>query len=142
VIVDNAGGHLMQKGLVDMVIVGSDRTTRTGDVANKIGTYLKALAAGDNNVPFYVALPSSSIDFSIRSGQDEIPIEERDPSEVLNMDGWTGKSQEPFLIMPEETNVSNFGFDITPSELVTGLITEKGICEASEKGIGGLFPGQ
>jgi methylthioribose-1-phosphate isomerase len=142
VIVDNAGGHLMQNGLVDMVIVGSDRTTRTGDVANKIGTYLKALAARDNRIPFYVALPSSSIDFSIRSGLDEIPIEERDPSEVLNMDGWTGKSQESFLVMPEGTDVSNFGFDITPSKLVTGLITEKGICEAGEEGIMGLFPGQ
>ncbi len=142
VVVDNAGGYLMQKGMVDMVIVGSDRTTRRGDVANKIGTYLKALAARDNKIPFYVALPSSSIDFTVRSGLDEIRIEERDPSEVRKIDGWTREGIEPVLIMPEETKVSNYGFDITPASMVTGLITEKGICAANENEISKLYPGR
>ena len=144
VIVDNAGGHLMQQGRVDMVLVGSDRTTRRGDVANKIGTYPKALAAHDNDIPFYVALPSSSIDFTLGDGLKEIPIEERDGGEVRFMEGILEGVSEGALqkvqIMPENCPVSNFGFDVTPSRLVTGLITEKGICEASEKGILGLFP--
>jgi methylthioribose-1-phosphate isomerase len=144
VIVDNAGGHLMQQGLVDMVIVGSDRTTRTGDVANKIGTYLKALAAQDNNIPFYVALPSSSIDFDLGDGLNEIPIEERDSGEVRFMEGILEGVPEgapkKVQIIHGNSPVSNFGFDVTPSRLVTGLITEKGICEASEKGILELFP--
>ncbi len=140
VIVDNAGGHLMQKGMVDMVLVGSDRTTRTGDVANKIGTYLKALAARDNRVPFYAALPSSSIDFTIHSGPGEIPIEERDPLEVRTMEGSLDGKIRTVSLMPEESSVSNYGFDITPAGLVTGLITEKGICRASEQEIMKMFP--
>lgn len=140
VIVDNAGGYLMQKRLVDMVIVGSDRTTRTGDVANKIGTYLKALAAYDNDIPFYVALPSSSIDFSIRSGINEIRVEERDPSEVRNMEGSIRGDIYTVNIIPEKSPVSNYGFDITPARLVTGLITERGICGANEQEIIKLFP--
>ncbi len=140
VVVDNAGGHLMQKGLVDVVIVGSDRTTRNGDVANKIGTYLKALAAFDNRIPFYAALPSSSIDFSLRSGLEEIIIEERDPSEVRNMDAWANGKISSVNIIPTEYRVSNFGFDVTPARLVTALITEKGICRASEQEIMKLFP--
>jgi methylthioribose-1-phosphate isomerase len=140
VIVDNAGGHLMQNGEVDMVIVGSDRTTRTGDVANKIGTYLKALAAYDNQVPFYVALPSSTIDFNMADGK-EMEIEYREGSEISNMEGWDSKTQSVLSvrILPEEAKVKNPGFDITPGRLVTGLITEKGICEASEEGIASLF---
>jgi methylthioribose-1-phosphate isomerase len=140
VIVDNAGGYLMQKGMVDMIIVGSDRTTRTGDVANKTGTYLKALAAADNHIPFYVALPSSSIDFSISSGLNDISIEERDPSEIRQMEGMTDRGIVSVNIMPEESPVSNYGFDITPSRLVTRLITERGICRAEEKEILELFP--
>lgn len=135
VIPDNTGGHLMQHGMVDLVIVGSDRTTRTGDVCNKIGTYLKALAAHDNNVPFYVALPSSSIDFSISDGLTEIPIEERDADEVKYMDGKGGKVQ----VVPDASKVANYGFDVTPSRLITGLITERGICKATTEGISGLF---
>lgn len=140
VIVDNAGGHLMQKGLVDLVIVGSDRTTRTGDVANKIGTYLKALAARDNDIPFYVALPSSTIDFGMEKGS-EMEIEERTGSEVSHMEGWNESNQsiESIRILPEDSTIANPGFDVTPARLVTGLITEKGICEASEKGIHSLF---
>jgi methylthioribose-1-phosphate isomerase len=132
VIVDNAGGHIMQKGLVDMVITGSDRTTRRGDVANKVGTYLKALAAKDNNVPFYVALPVSSIDFSIKSGLENIHIEERDPSEVREVEGFIENQIRRVRIMPQESPVSNYGFDITPARLVTGLITEKGITQPRE----------
>jgi methylthioribose-1-phosphate isomerase len=135
-IVDNAGGHLMQHGMVDMVIVGTDRTTRKGDVANKIGTYLKALAAFDNNIPFYVALPSTTLDLSIDDGIKEIPIEERDQDEVRYM---FGKNQHGelsnVLICPETTQAANFGFDVTPARLITKLITEKGICNASEEGI-------
>jgi methylthioribose-1-phosphate isomerase len=140
VIVDNAGGHLMQQGMVDLVLVGSDRTTRTGDVANKIGTYLKALAARDNDIPFYVALPSSSIDFGMKKGS-EMEIEERTGREVSHMDGWSENSQslESFRILPEGSGTANPGFDVTPARLVTGLITEKGICEASEAGIQSLF---
>lgn len=135
VIVDNAGGHIMQKGLVDLVITGSDRTTRCGDVANKIGTYLKALAAWDNEIPFYVALPVSSIDFTMESGISEIPIEERDPDEVRVMEGFMDRKMQSVTIVPEESPVSNYGFDITPARLVTGLITEKGISMASENEI-------
>jgi methylthioribose-1-phosphate isomerase len=140
-IVDNAGGHLMQHGMVDMVIVGTDRTTRNGDVANKIGTYLKALAAKDNNIPFYVALPSTTLDMTIRDGLKEIPIEERNQDEVRYMigKGPSGKIQ-PVLICPETTPASNYGFDVTPSRLVTKIITERGICNASEEGLTGLFP--
>jgi len=140
VVVDNAGGHLMQQGKVDMVIVGSDRTTRTGDVANKIGTYLKALAAYDNGIPFYVALPSSTIDFNLSRGE-EIEIEHRDDAEVSHMEGWDEEKQKSatFRILPNGSRVVNPGFDITPARLVSGLITEKGICKASEEGIGSLF---
>ena len=135
VIVDNAGGHIMQKGLVDLVITGSDRTTRRGDVANKIGTYLKALAARDNDIPFYVALPISTIDFTIDSGIKEIPIEERDPDEVRVMEGISNREIHSVRIIPEGSPVSNYGFDITPAGLVTGLITEKGISKARESEI-------
>jgi methylthioribose-1-phosphate isomerase len=140
-IVDNAGGHLMQHGMVDMVIVGTDRTTRQGDVANKIGTYLKALAANDNNIPFYVALPSTTLDMSINNGLTEIPIEERNQDEVRYMigKGKNGKIQ-PVLICPETTPASNYGFDVTPARLVTKIITERGICAASESGLLSLFP--
>jgi methylthioribose-1-phosphate isomerase len=140
VIVDNAGGHLMQRGDVDLVIVGSDRTTRNGDVANKIGTYLKALAAFDNGIPFYVALPSSSIDFNLARGE-QIEIENREDAEVRQMEGWDEEKQisASFRIMPKGVTVVNPGFDITPARLVSGLITEKGICEASEEGIGSMF---
>ncbi|MEY3238398.1 MAG: putative translation initiation factor eIF-2B alpha subunit [Bacteroidota bacterium] len=142
-IVDNAGGHLMQHGMVDMVIVGTDRTTRNGDVANKIGTYLKALAAKDNNIPFYVALPSTTLDMSIRDGLKEIPIEERNQDEVRYMigKGPSGKI-EPVLICPETTPASNYGFDVTPARLITKIITERGICDASEEGLLSLFPEQ
>jgi methylthioribose-1-phosphate isomerase len=140
VIADNAGGHLMQRGKVDAVLVGTDRTTFTGDVANKIGTYLKALAAKDNGVPFYVALPSSSFDWKIRDGVNEIPIEERGSEEVNYADGlFEGKLAE-VRVTPENSPAANFGFDVTPRQLVTGLITERGICEANEEGILGLFP--
>ncbi len=140
IIVDNAGGHLMQNGLVDMVIVGSDRTTFTGDVANKIGTYLKALAAKDNNIPFYVALPSSTIDFETEDGIKEIPIEERNPEEVLFVDGLCNGEIKKVLIPPVDSKASNFAFDITPARLVTGLITEKGICKSDKESILNLFP--
>jgi methylthioribose-1-phosphate isomerase len=141
-VVDNTGGHLMQHNMVDMVIVGTDRTTRNGDVANKIGTYLKALAAKDNDVPFYVALPSTTLDMSIRDGLKEIPIEERDQNEVKYIHGkrQSDGKIDSVLICPETTNASNYGFDVTPARLVTALITERGICAASEKGILSLFP--
>jgi len=140
-IVDNTGGHLMQHGKVDLVLVGTDRTTRIGDVANKIGTYLKALAAFDNSIPFYVALPSTTLDMSINDGLKEIPIEERDPNEVKYVIGKTKSGTiEEVLICPETTPASNFGFDVTPARLITGLITERGVCSASEEGITGLFP--
>ena len=140
VIPDNTGGHLMQHGMVDMVIVGTDRTTRRGDVANKIGTYLKALAARDNGVPFYVALPSSTIDWSIRDGLKDIAIEQRDAGEVKYVEGWLDGEERSVLIMPEESPVANYGFDVTPARLITGLITERGVCEASEQGLLSLFP--
>ena len=138
-IVDNAGGHLMQKGMVDMVIVGTDRTAANGDVCNKIGTYLKALAAHDNGVPFYVALPSSSIDWNLPDGRS-IPIEQRGADEVSfvwgrDEDGRIGKVR----ISPDATNAANYAFDITPARLVTGLITERGVCAASSAGLRGLF---
>ena len=138
-ITDNTGGHLMQKGLIDIVLSGSDRTTKTGDVANKIGTYLKALAARDNNIPFYVALPSSSIDLSISNGLNEILIEERDPSEVTHVTGYSDGKIMSVRICPEDTKAINYGFDVTPARLVTALITEKGIFKATEEGIRKLF---
>lgn len=137
---DNTGGHLMQHGMVDMVIVGTDRTTRNGDVANKIGTYLKALAAFDNSVPFYVALPSSTLDCGIDDGVKNIPIETRDESEVKYIQGLENGEIKSVLICPETTPAINYGFDVTPARLVTGLITERGICNASEEGIRKLFP--
>jgi len=141
VIPDNAGGHLMQHGLVDLCIVGSDRTTSTGDVANKIGTYLKALAAFDNRIPFYVALPSSSIDFSMKDGIREIPIEQRDAEEVSWMEGKCENGQiAKIRVVNEQSGVANFGFDVTPAKYVTGLITERGICNANEEDIMNLFP--
>lgn len=139
-ITDNTGGHLMQHNMVDMVIVGTDRTTRKGDVANKIGTYLKALAAYDNGVPFYVALPSSTLDFSIADGIKEIPIEKRDEKEVKYIQGKENGEIKSVLICPENTPALNYGFDVTPAKYVTGLITERGICEATEEGIKNLFP--
>jgi methylthioribose-1-phosphate isomerase len=140
-VVDNTGGHLMQHGMVDMVIVGTDRTTRDGDVANKIGTYLKALAANDNHIPFYVALPSTTLDMSIRDGLTEIPIEERDQNEVKYIQGKREDGQiDRVLICPETTPAANYGFDVTPARLVTALITERGVCPANEAGILSLFP--
>ena len=137
---DNTGGHLMQHGLVDMVITGADRVTLGGDVANKIGTYLKALAAKDNNIPFYVALPSSTFDLAIKDGLRDITIEERDPGEVRFITGLNDQGQlQQVLICPESTSARNWAFDITPARLVTGLITERGVCSASEDGIRGLF---
>ena len=140
VIADSAAGHLMQRGEVDLIIVGTDRTTSTGDVANKIGTYLKALAAKANDVPFYVAVPSSSIDWKMRDGLKEIPIEERGADEVKNADGWYNGQQIAVRIAPDESPAANYGFDVTPRDLVTGLITERGICEANENSIRSLFP--
>ncbi len=141
VIADNTGGHLMQHGLVDLVITGTDRTTIAGDVANKIGTYLKALAAKDNNIPFYVALPSSSFDWKMKDGIKEIPIEERDSEEVKYATGLTkGNKIERVLLTPKESNAVNYSFDVTPARLVTGLITERGICKANEEDILNLFP--
>src|SRR6266480_1123817 len=142
IIADSAAGHLMQRSAVDLVIVGTDRTTVTGDVANKIGTYLKALAAKDNNVPFYVALPSSSFDWKLRDGLKEIPIEERSAEEVKQADGWFEGQQVEVRVAPEKSPAANYGFDVTPGHLVTGLITERGVCEANEKSIRALFPEQ
>lgn len=140
VIVDNAGGHLMQCGRVDLCITGTDRTTRTGDVANKIGTYLKALAAADNAVPFYVALPSTTIDWSLAGESAAIPIEERGRREVSHVRGKVGGDYSEVQTVADDTPVSNYAFDVTPARLVTGLITERGVCEASERGLAGLFP--
>jgi methylthioribose-1-phosphate isomerase len=140
VITDNAGGHLMQHGMVDMVIVGTDRSTYTGDVANKIGTYLKALAARDNGVPFYVALPSSTFDWRMRDGLKEIPIEERQPDEVRYVQGRAAAGMDQVLITPSDSPAANFAFDVTPARLVTGFITERGVCAADENAILGLFP--
>lgn len=140
-IVDNAGGHLMQRGAVDMVIVGTDRTTARGDVCNKIGTYLKALAAHDNGVPFYVALPSPTIDWTVSDGIAEIPIEERSGDEVSLVAGMDAEgSMRLVRISPEATPAANPAFDVTPARLVTGLITERGIAKASAEGLAALFP--
>jgi methylthioribose-1-phosphate isomerase len=138
-ITDNTGGHLMQKGMVDLVLVGCDRATRKGDVANKIGTYLKALAASDNNVPFYVASPSTSIDFSLSDGLKEIPVEEREPEEVTMVQGFGDGEIRSVQICPWNAKAANWGFDITPSRLITGFITEKGVCGANEIEIKKLF---
>jgi methylthioribose-1-phosphate isomerase len=139
IVVDNAGGHLMQHGMVDLVIVGSDRTTSQGDVANKIGTYLKALAAKDNGVPFYVALPQSSFDFSLKDGLKEIPIETRSTQEVTHIQGWHEGEIKQVQLTPTGSPAVNYGFDVTPARLVSGLITERGICEASAEGIASLY---
>jgi methylthioribose-1-phosphate isomerase len=140
VIVDNAGGHVMQQGDVDLMITGTDRTTAAGDVANKIGTYLKALAARDNDVPFYVGLPGPTIDWTISNGR-HIPIEERDPAEVTNITGRTAHGTiETVSVTPPGSAAANYGFDVTPARLVTGLITERGICEATTEGLLGLYP--
>jgi methylthioribose-1-phosphate isomerase len=140
VIVDNAGGHLMQHGRIDICITGTDRTTRAGDVANKIGTYLKALAAHDNHIPFYVALPSTTIDWTISDGLRDIPIEERVADEVTHISGLDGEAIREVRVVPEGSPVRNDAFDVTPARLITGLITERGICDASEKGLAELFP--
>ncbi len=141
VIADNTGGHLMQHGLVDLVIVGTDRVTRNGDVCNKIGTYLKALAAHDNAIPFYVALPSPTIDFMVADGVAEIPIEQRSADEVATMTGRTAQGRiEIVRIVPDGSPVANYAFDVTPARLVTGLITERGVVAASREGLAGAFP--
>ncbi len=139
-IADNTGGHLMQHGMVDLCIVGSDRTTYTGDVANKIGTYLKALAAHDNGVPFYAALPSSTIDWEIEDGVKDIPIEQRGDEEVKYADGLCGSEIKSVLISPSGTRAANYAFDVTPRRLVTALITERGICRADKEDVLRLFP--
>ena len=141
VIVDNAGGHLMQKGQVDLCITGTDRTTAAGDVCNKIGTYLKALAAHDNGVPFYVALPGPTIDWSIEDGVREIPIEERAAREVSHVTGMTAEGAITSVrVIPEASPVRNDAFDVTPARLVTGLITERGVAPASREGLLSLYP--
>jgi methylthioribose-1-phosphate isomerase len=141
VVADNAGGHLMQHGDVDLVIVGTDRVTRTGDVANKIGTYLKALAAHDNNVPFWVALPSTTIDWAVADGVAEIPIEQRAAAEVTDVTGRTADGTIATVrVTPGESPAANPAFDVTPARLVTGLITERGRCAASAEGLVSLFP--
>ena len=139
VIVDNAGGHLMQRGQIDICITGTDRTTRTGDVANKIGTYLKALAAHDNHVPFYVALPSTSIDWEIGDGITQIPIEERSSKEVSHIRGFDDERLRTVRIIADNTPVRNYAFDVTPARLITGFITERGTCEASQEALEALF---
>jgi methylthioribose-1-phosphate isomerase len=141
VIPDNTGGHLMQHGMVDLVIVGTDRTTANGDVCNKIGTYLKALAARDNNVPFYVAAPSPSIDFTVRDGVAEIPIEQRGPEEVSHIAGKTSDGRiETVQLTPDGSPVANYAFDVTPARLVTGLITERGVLAANRDALAKAFP--
>jgi methylthioribose-1-phosphate isomerase len=140
VIADNVGGHLMQHGMVDLVITGTDRTTYTGDVANKIGTYLKALAARDNDVPFYVALPSSTFDWEMRDGLAEIPIEQRDGTELSHIEGVRGDEVVEVRLTPAGSPAANYAFDVTPARLVTGLITERGICAASAEGVLGIYP--
>jgi len=143
VIADNAGGHLMQRGEVDLCITGSDRTTSTGDVCNKIGTYLKALAARDSAVPFYAALPASTIDWTLTDGIAEIPIEERDGTELSRVRGRTADGDiVEVAVVPASSPVANPAFDVTPARLVTGLITERGVCEASSAGLAGLYPEQ
>ena len=139
IIADNTGGILMQRGKIDMCIVGTDRTLSNGDVCNKIGTYLKALAAKDNNIPFYVALPSSTIDWNIKDHK-EIPIEERNSEELSHIEGLDKDNNlQKVLIYPQKSKAMNLAFDVTPAKFVTGLITEKGVCEASEQGLKGLF---
>ncbi len=138
-VTDSTGGHLMQHGMVDIIIVGCDRASVKGDVANKIGTYLKALAAKDNEIPFYVALPSTSIDLSITDAFSEIHVEERDPEEVTSVSGITGGEMVSVRICPERTRAANYGFDITPARLISGLITEKGIIRPEESEIKRLF---
>jgi methylthioribose-1-phosphate isomerase len=141
VIPDNTGGHLMQHGLVDMVIVGTDRVTSLGDVCNKIGTYLKALAAHDNGVPFYVALPSPTIDFSVSDGLTEVPIEQRGPEEVATMTGKTKDGRiETVQVVPDGSDVANYAFDVTPARLITGLITERGVIPANRAALAAAFP--
>lgn len=141
VVVDNAGGHLMQRGRVDLCITGTDRTTAAGDVCNKIGTYLKALAAHDNGVPFYVGLPHSTIDWTMEDGIRDIPIEERDGIEVTEISGRTRSGGVATVrLTPDGSAAANFAFDVTPARLVTALITERGICEASVKGLASLYP--
>ena len=140
VIADNTGGHLMQHGLVDVVITGADRVTRCGDAANKIGTYLKALAAHDNGIPFYVAFPSSTFDWDIRDGVKEIVIEERSPDEVKYIYGLCENEIQKVLLTPPESSACNYGFDVTPARLITGLITERGIMKANENDILKLYP--
>ena len=141
VIPDNTGGHLMQHGMVDLVIVGTDRVTASGDVCNKIGTYLKALAAHDNGVPFYVALPSPTIDFDVDDGISEIPIEQRAADEVATMTGRTADGRiETVRIVPENSPVANYGFDVTPARLVTGLITERGVLKPDRAALSAAFP--
>lgn len=141
VIADNTGGHLMQHGMVDLCIVGTDRTSRRGDVGNKIGTYLKALAAHDNGVPFYAAVPSSSIDWTLDDGVRDIPIEQRDGAEVSHISGRLPDGRIATVeIVPTGTPVANYAFDVTPARLVSGLITERGVCEASAAGLLSLFP--
>jgi methylthioribose-1-phosphate isomerase len=140
VIVDNAAGHVMREGLVDLCIVGTDRTAAGGDVANKIGTYMKALAAHDNGIPFYVAAPSPSIDWDIESGA-AIPIERRDSREVTHIEGWTDEGRRAAVrLTPVDSPAANYAFDVTPARLVTGLITERGVCPASRPGLLELFP--
>ena len=141
VIVDNAGGHLMQHGLVDLCITGTDRTTANGDVCNKIGTYLKALAAQDNDVPFYVALPTPTIDWTIHDGVAEVPIEQRSPEEVTHINGVTDSGRQTRVrVTPADSPARNDAFDVTPARLVTGLITERGVVEASAHGLAKLRP--
>ena len=141
VIVDNVGGHLMQHGMVDLVITGTDRTTAAGDVCNKIGTYLKALAAHDNNVPFYVGLPGPTIDWTLDDGVRDIPIEQRDAAEVTEMTGRTSSGEIAAVsIVPEGSFAANYAFDVTPARLVTGLITERGVSVASKAGLAELYP--
>ena len=138
-IVDNVGGHLMQNGMIDLCITGTDRTSLNGDVCNKIGTYLKALAAKDNDIPFYVAAPISSIDFNIKNGLKEIPIEERDPAEVSIIEGIDeNNNRKKIKIIPEGSNCKNYAFDITPAKYITKLITEKGVIDSNEQSIVGL----
>jgi methylthioribose-1-phosphate isomerase len=140
-IVDNLGGHLMQQGSVDICLVGSDRTTRSGDVCNKVGTYLKALAAKDNDVPFYVCLPSTTIDWRISDGVKEVPIEQRDSTEVSQITGKLANGNiDQVTIVPAGTSVVNYAFDVTPARLVTGLVTERAIVQATESSLCAAFP--
>ncbi|MET0878140.1 MAG: S-methyl-5-thioribose-1-phosphate isomerase, partial [Tardiphaga sp.] len=141
VIPDNTGGHLMQHGMVDLVFTGTDRVTARGDVCNKIGTYLKALAAKDNSVPFYIGAPSPSIDFTVNDGVAEIPIEQRGAQEQATVTGRTADGRiETVTVIPDGSAVANYGFDVTPARLVTGLITERGVLPATREGLAKAFP--